>query len=162
MFGESVGKHHVFSGDCSGVFFRTTACWVWCLTCQTQKQMQPNSTSGKLVAFMLKRYTAAKRPDRHVTVWLRLRYKHRWASKRTAPHVPHVTMQACVKEAIGSARYSMSTSTHCTSMHLCESVFLWGHEQGCSPPQTSPFLLLCLPHDQSPCRATAPFDAPAQ
>lgn len=47
---------------------------------------------------MLKRYTAAQRPDRRVIVWLRLRYKHRWASKRAAPHVPHVTMHACVKE----------------------------------------------------------------
>ena len=35
--------------------------------------------------------------------------------------------------------------------------------RGCSPPpQTSPFPHPCLPHDQSGCRATAPFDALAQ
>ena len=94
---------------------------------QTEQQPPPNSISA---SGGLKFYTAARRWETRVTVWLRLRYKHRWASKSS----PCDNAILCVIVRAQSST-SMSTRLRWISLHLCAGVSLWGNEQEpLSPP----------------------------
>lgn len=87
---------------------------------------------------MVKHYTAALQPERQVIVWLCLRYKHRWLSKRAAPHVLHVTMRACAV----CAQYVHTFNAGCPQTCVLLSFFM-SLQAGVSPlsthKKTSPF-----------------------
>lgn len=143
---ENLEELWVFSNDCSGALSEELRAWVWCLSHQTQCQTPPNSNAGKSSSAFSgiqseTLYCSAEHWD-HVSspqVPTQMDIKEKRAACSSCDNTSFC-MRVCVH-----ALYSMPMSTrlHCMSLHLCVSVFLWGHEQGCSPPQTSPFPLLC-------------------
>lgn len=71
-------------------------------------------------------------------VWLRLRYKHRQTSKRTALHVLRGTARACVWTCDCVCTAYLCPCTHTVRPHTCGLVSLWAYEQGCLP-KPAPF-----------------------
>lgn len=98
---EDLEELWVFSNDSSGALSEELNFWVWSLSCQTERQPLPNFRGGKSSSATIHGETTPRHRNQScvcVIVWLRLRYKHRWASKRTPQHILHVTMQSlCVR-----------------------------------------------------------------
>lgn len=156
----SIVNMTMFSNDSSGALSEELNYWVWrSLAKQNGSLYQISVVSNPVqppAAFMVKLHRGTTTRAVCVIVWLRLRYKHSWASKRTPQHVLHVTMQSlCVRVRLCST-VCPCPHTYTVCPHTCVLVsFYEGRSR-------SPFPLLCLPHDKSRCHATAPFDALAQ
>lgn len=147
------GYRGILSNDTKEIL--PTPALIWLTQWQTPAVVNPVQPS---VAFMAKRYTVTWTLSDRVT-WPKVQTQRGIKEKGAACSSFD---NACMWERLLLCVHGMSQRSHSMSLHLCVSVFLWDHEEGWSPPLTSPSPRLCLPHDQSHCHATASFDALAQ